>query len=127
MYNLTNMGTVLFHLLDAWHLFKQRFKFRIFRSLPGGSRDPGLHQRAADAVDFDAPPHLRASAEPLLLGSNHACLDGGNQYIYISDHLLYFATQMPATEQPRGLFISGWQSRDDRRLDKQNPKESAPA
>jgi hypothetical protein len=83
MYNLTNMGTVLFHLLDAWHLFKQRFKFRIFRSLPGGSRDPGLHQRAADAVDFDAPPHLRASAEPLLLGSNHACLDGGNQYIYI--------------------------------------------
>ena len=83
MYNLINMGTVLFHLFDAWHLFKQRFKFRIFRSLPGGSRDPELHQRAADAVDFDAPPHLRASAEPLLLGSNHACLDGGNQYIYI--------------------------------------------
>ena len=24
-----------------------------------------------------------------------------------SDYLLYFATQMPATEQPRELFISG--------------------
>ena len=82
MYNLTNMKTVLFHLFDAWHLFKQRFKFRIFRSLAGGSRDPELHQRAADAVDFDAPPHLRASAEPLLLGSN-ALMGEISIYIYL--------------------------------------------